>query len=154
MNQPEFNSEQSGFNHEIFQNCYNRFEHGYETQNHFQNYFVDTNQVNFDSYSSVRNNNFINASTDWVTSNGPNYMYDLYPDQSYQPYPNSTTNVSVSQESERNGSWSTSSNGLIEERLDDAIGVLQKHAESCNYSPQIDCHMVCYKLLIKSASIS
>uniref|UniRef100_T1L1A2 Uncharacterized protein n=1 Tax=Tetranychus urticae TaxID=32264 RepID=T1L1A2_TETUR len=109
MNGPVTNTEQPGISHlGVYQNCFNKFKDGYDTQNNGQNYFVGSNQVNFDSYSSEGYNDYINTPDAWNRSEGT-------------------------------GSWSTSFNGYMEERLDDAIGVLQKHAESCSYSPQIDC---------------
>ncbi|XP_015792789.1 thymocyte selection-associated high mobility group box protein TOX-like [Tetranychus urticae] len=138
MNGPVTNTEQPGISHlGVYQNCFNKFKDGYDTQNNGQNYFVGSNQVNFDSYSSEGYNDYINTPDAWNGSTAQNY--NSYCNQSHQLNPTLPINVSALQGSEGTGSWSTSFNGYMEERLDDAIGVLQKHAESCSYSPQIDC---------------
>ncbi|XP_015792657.1 uncharacterized protein LOC107369241 [Tetranychus urticae] len=138
MNGPVTNTEQPGISHlGVYQNCFNKFKDGYDTQNNGQNYFVGSNQVNFDSFSSEGYNDYINTPDAWNSSTAPNY--NSYCNQSHQLNPTSPINVSVLQGSEGTGSWSTSFNRYMEERMDDAIGVLQKHAESCSYSPQIDC---------------
>uniref|UniRef100_T1L187 HMG box domain-containing protein n=1 Tax=Tetranychus urticae TaxID=32264 RepID=T1L187_TETUR len=68
-------------------------------------------------------NNYINTPDAWNSSTAPNY--NSYCNQSHQLNPTSPINVSVLQGSEGTGSWSTSFNRYMEERMDDAIGVLQ-----------------------------
>ena len=154
MNGPE----QPGINHlGVFQNCFNEFKDGYNTQNYGQNYFVASNQVNCDLYSSTGHNYYTDTPDAWNSLTAPNHnaYTNLPPPQAQAPVPcpsstptapvpgslgPGTINTPSLQGPEGPDSWATSYHGFMEERLDDAIGILQKHAESSNYYPQIDCH--------------
>lgn len=96
MSVPVNNEEEPGINLlEVFQSCFNKFEDGYDIQNHAQNYFVTTNQVNFESYPPEGYNNYIDTPDAWNSSAAPNY--NVYTNPPPQPPPTSTSApVSVS----------------------------------------------------------